>query len=81
MDAGSIMPKHHPDKKRFPDWTLELGNHYYHKAVTIAQRTKPTIEKLARAFIDALEYEYLMTRKELDCAVQPQEGARHASAD
>lgn len=75
------MPLHHPDKERFPDWTLEVGNHYYHKAITIAQMTNPSIEKLAvlRAFIDALEYEYLETRRKLDCAIPNTQSIRRAS--
>lgn len=63
-----IMPLHHPDKERYPDWTMDVGNQFFHKALTIAQGMSPKIENLAvlRAFIDSLEYAYLEMRRELD---------------
>ena len=62
------MATHHPDRKRWPDWTLDVGNQLFHKAITIAQTMRCTEENFAilRAFIDALEYEYLQKRRELD---------------
>ena len=62
------MATHHPNKKDHPNWTLWVGNNYFHKAITIAQKMKPITENLAvlRAFIDALEYEYLQKRRKLD---------------
>jgi len=66
------MALHHPDKTLYPDWVIETGNQFFHQVLTVAQRMRATEENLAkiRGFLDALEYEYLMKRKELDCGPQ-----------
>jgi len=64
------MALHHPDKEQYPNWVIDTGNHFFHKALTIAQRMKPDPWNLAiiRGFIDALEWEYLKKRRILDVA-------------
>ena len=59
---------HHPSKALFPHWVLNLGNKLFHQVVTVSQRMNATDENLAkiRVLIDALEFEYLMKRRELD---------------
>jgi len=59
---------HHPSKALFPNWTLNLGNKLFHLTVTVTQRMNATPKNLSklRALIDALEFEYLMKRRELD---------------
>ena len=77
------MPEHHPDRERYPDWTLSLRNHLFHQVCTVCQRMKATTENLAdiRALIDALEYEYLMKRRVLDCGIQSIPSIRRNSTD
>lgn len=62
------MANHHPDREGLPEWVIDLGNQFFHKAVTIVQRMLPNPENLAviRGLIDALEYEYLVKRAVLD---------------
>ena len=62
------MQRHHPNKTLYPDWVLDVGNMQFHKSLTVIQRMRPIPENLAviRAFIDALEYEYLDKRRRLD---------------
>jgi len=62
------MPAHHPDKERYPDWTLELKNNLFHKVVTVVQRMKSTPENLTAVFnlICSLFYELLRMLREID---------------
>lgn len=62
------MALHHPDKALYPDWELFLPNQLFHQVVTIIQHMNATDLNLSyiRAFIDSLEYEYLMKRRILD---------------
>ena len=62
------MASHHPDRGGMPTWILDLGNQFFHKAVTIVQRMLPTPENVTviHNLIMALEYEYLIKRAVLD---------------
>jgi len=62
-----VYQGHHPDKALYPNWILWLPR-WMHHAVSRVQSMKATDSNLAviRAFIDALEYEYLMKRRQLD---------------
>ena len=61
--------KHHilyePD-----EWTVELGNQFFHKICTIVQRMKPTQRNyvVVTNLIHALTHEWSRIRKELDQA-------------
>ncbi len=59
--------KHHPDKDRFPDWTIDLPTSL-HDVINAFQREPLYDESLTvlRGFIDSLEYEYLNRRRILD---------------
>jgi hypothetical protein len=62
------MASHHPDRAGMPTWVLDLGNQFFHKAVTIVQRMLATPENVTviHNLIMALEYEYLIKRAVLD---------------
>jgi hypothetical protein len=62
------MANHHPDREGMPKWVLDLGNQFFHKAVTIVQRMKPTEENITKIhnLIMALEFEYLVKRAVMD---------------
>lgn len=58
---------HHPAKELWPNWVVPIPA-TLHRVVSAIQRMKNSDETLAylRAFIDALELEYLLRRKLLD---------------
>lgn len=62
------MANHHPDREKYPEWVIDVGNNIFHKTVTIIQRMLPTPENMAiiRGLIDALEFEYLEKRRFID---------------
>jgi hypothetical protein len=62
------MANHHPDREKYPEWVIDLGNNIFHKTVTIIQRMLPTPENMAiiRGVLDALEFEYLEKRRFID---------------
>jgi hypothetical protein len=61
------MDLHHPSREVFPNWILAIPA-TLHKVVSAVQQMATTEENLAilRAFIDSLEFEYLMKRRGLD---------------
>ena len=65
--SQKIWHKHHPAKEIWPDWALDLPQSL-HMVVNAIQRLKCTEENLAiiRSFLDALEFEYLNKRRQLD---------------
>lgn len=62
------MANHHPDRDKYPEWVIDVGNNHFHKTLTIVQRMLPTPENMAviRGLIDAMEYEYLEKRRFID---------------
>jgi hypothetical protein len=62
------MASHHPDREKYPEWIIDVGNQMFHKTLTIIQRMLPVPENMAiiRGLIDALEYEYLEKRRFID---------------
>jgi hypothetical protein len=62
------MANHHPDREKYPEWVIDVGNNIFHKTLTIIQRMLPTPENMAiiRGVLDALEFEYLEKRRFID---------------
>lgn len=62
------MANHHPDREKYPEWVIDLGNQMFHRVVGIVQRMLPTPENMAviRGLCDSLEYEYLEKRRYID---------------
>ena len=57
------MALHHPDKERFPDWVLDVGNNLFHRCLTIMQRMKPLPDRLMRINNMFVAIGYILSQK------------------